>query len=602
MSTSSDPDQRASGPQPQASGDAGDASSGDTSSGDASLGATGSGRLRRDLHAANRASWNAATRAHNARKRDQAAWLRDGGELLFPEELELLGPLAGQRVLHLQCNGGQDSLCLARWCASVTGVDISDEAVAFARELARDSGISARFERADLYDWLPRAAAEGRRFDLVFCSYGTVVWLSDLDAWARGIAAVLASGGALVLVDFHPVACCFDERGELRFDYFGAGAGRPEFEPEGVGDYVGASGEALAPMGFVAAEVEFRNPHPAHSFAWTLADLLAALTRAGLVLERFHEWPHSNGWRPFDELVAAPGRRWVAPPGRPQLPLMYGLRARRPAVEGPPIYRLDAFAEAPFAGNPAAVCVLERWPSAARMQALAAEIGLSETAFVVREQAGWRIRWFTPSVEVDLCGHASLAAGCVLLEHRAEGRERRELSFSSRSGTLRVSKRGDRRLVLDLPADPPAPIEAPAELLAALGGPPPRAVLRASYWLLVYASASELRALAPDFAALARVPGAEVVVTAPGDEVGVDFVSRFFGPGVGIDEDPVTGSAHCVSAPYWAERLGRRTLEARQLSARGGALTCTVLGERVELAGRCVLIDVGRLAAGVLDD
>ena len=165
----------------------------------------------RNLHEQNRLSWNAATAAHNSHKGDQAAFFRAGGDTLFPEELELLGELEGRDLLHLQCNAGQDTLSLARRGARATGVDISDEAVRFARELSAASGIAATFERADVYDWLDAAAHEGRSFDVVFSSYGTVVWLSDLGAWARGIAGVLRPGGRFVLVEFHPAATMLGE-------------------------------------------------------------------------------------------------------------------------------------------------------------------------------------------------------------------------------------------------------------------------------------------------------------------------------------------------------------------------------------------------------
>lgn len=291
-------------------------------------------RLRPELHQANRRSWNVATRAHNAHKRDQAAWLRAGGELLFAEDYALLGALADRRLLHLQCNSGQDSLCLARRGAQVTGVDISDEAVDFARRLSQESGIEAAFERADVYDWLhAEGTASGRRFDLVYCSYGALCWLSDLERWAAGVAAVLRPGGALVLVEFHPVAMCFaPESGPARIHdvaYFGAGRGQVQTWADGVGDYVGASGELLAPMGFVESAEPYDNPHASHEFSWTIADVLGAVMKVGLGLEHFEEYPYSNGYKAFPDLVAD-GRRWRFAEGAPDLPLMYALRARLP--------------------------------------------------------------------------------------------------------------------------------------------------------------------------------------------------------------------------------------------------------------------------------
>ena len=154
----------------------------------------------KDLHEENRRAWNVATEAHNSHKHDQAAFLRNGGSTLFPEEIELLGDIHGKTLLHLQCNAGQDTLSLARLGASVTGVDISDTAINFARQLAVDSGIPATFHRADVYDWLAQAAPGPERFDVVFRSYGTIIWLSDIPAWARGIAAILKPGGRFVLV------------------------------------------------------------------------------------------------------------------------------------------------------------------------------------------------------------------------------------------------------------------------------------------------------------------------------------------------------------------------------------------------------------------
>jgi SAM-dependent methyltransferase len=290
-----------------------------------------SDRIRRDLHEANRRSWNLATRAHNHHKPAQAEYLQQGHELLFAEDYALLGELAGEQLVHLQCNAGQDSLCLARKGAEVTGVDISDEAIESARALAAATGIPASFERADVYDWLDAAAAAGRRFDVVYSSYGWLGWLSDLRAWARGVAAVLRPGGRLVVVEFHPFVWMFDEQRRLTYSYFGGDRGEVIDNPAGVGDYVARSGEALAPSGYVETEA-FRNPQPCHEFAWTIADLLTALREAELALERFEEWDYANGCRLFDDLVAvedADGRRWTTAPGQPRLPLMLGLRAKK---------------------------------------------------------------------------------------------------------------------------------------------------------------------------------------------------------------------------------------------------------------------------------
>jgi predicted PhzF superfamily epimerase YddE/YHI9 len=256
-----------------------------------------------------------------------------------------------------------------------------------------------------------------------------------------------------------------------------------------------------------------------------------------------------------------------------------------------PIYQVDAFTDSLFGGNPAAICPLEKWLPDATMQAIAAENNLSETAFFVREGEGYALRWFTPTVEVDLCGHATLASGHVVT--RLLEPERQSVSFRTlKAGTLTVSRRAD-LLVMDFPARPAVPVAAPPGLLAALGGAP-REVLRARDHLVVYDSPAEIAALKPDFAALAKVDVFGVIVTAPGEN-GVDFVSRYFAPAQGIPEDPVTGSSHCTLTPYWAKRLGKITLEARQLSRRGGALTCTLDGDRVSIAGRAVLYLEGQI-------
>ncbi len=219
--------------------------------------------LRKDLHEANRLAWNAATVAHNSHKADQAKFLREGGSTLFPEEIALLGDIAGRSLVHLQCNAGQDTLSLARLGAAVTGVDISDEAIAFARRLSADSGIPARFVRADIYDWLAEAARGPERFDLAFSSYGAIPWLSDIRAWARGIAAILEPGGRFALVEFHPFAMVFDEGWQLAFPYFAQG--KPLSWESGIGDYVAVAGGALSPSGHLRVSTVSRTPTPATS-------------------------------------------------------------------------------------------------------------------------------------------------------------------------------------------------------------------------------------------------------------------------------------------------------------------------------------------------
>ena len=247
-----------------------------------------------------------------------------------------------------------------------------------------------------------------------------------------------------------------------------------------------------------------------------------------------------------------------------------------------PIFEVDAFTSQVFRGNPAAVCPLPSWLDDATLQAIAAENNLAETAFVVGGDGAYEIRWMTPKTEVDLCGHATLASAFVLF---AEGeKERDEVVFRSKSGELRVRRDGD-LLTLDFPSRPPKTVTATDDLLEGLGRPPGE-VWAARDYLAVYEREEDVRALAPDFARLARVDRFAVIVTAPGTKV--DFVSRFFAPKQGIAEDPVTGSAHCTLVPYWAKRLGKKRLHAHQVSARGGELFCEDRGERVAISGHAV--------------
>lgn len=251
-----------------------------------------------------------------------------------------------------------------------------------------------------------------------------------------------------------------------------------------------------------------------------------------------------------------------------------------------PLYQIDAFVtEGPFTGNPAAVCPLEAWLPDDAMQAVAAENNLSETAFFVPEGDGYRLRWFTPTVEIDLCGHATLASAFVVFGWLAPWR-RRVTFATEQAGPLTVTRDGA-LLALDFPARPPEPVAMPETIAAGLGKGP-SAVLAARDYLAVYDSAEDIAALAPDFAAVAALDRFAVIVTAPGRD-GIDFVSRFFAPARGVDEDPVTGSAHTTLIPYWAKRLGKTRLETRQLSRRGGALSCALHGDRVTIAGRARL-------------
>jgi predicted PhzF superfamily epimerase YddE/YHI9 len=255
-----------------------------------------------------------------------------------------------------------------------------------------------------------------------------------------------------------------------------------------------------------------------------------------------------------------------------------------------PIYQVDAFADRPFAGNPAAVCPLRRWIPDRLLQAIAAENNLSETAFFVPRGSGYHLRWFTPASEVDLCGHATLATAHVLFE--VLGAKGPALRFTTQSGPLMVTREG-RLLVLDFPSRPPVARPAPPALIEGLRAVP-RAVLFARDYLAVFRDEAEVAALRPDFDRLREVDATGIIATAPGRRV--DFVSRFFAPGEGIDEDPVTGSAHCALVPYWAARLGRRRLRARQISARGGDLRCELAGDRVRIAGRAVSFLAGTIA------
>lgn len=246
------------------------------------------------------------------------------------------------------------------------------------------------------------------------------------------------------------------------------------------------------------------------------------------------------------------------------------------------LFQVDAFADRLFSGNPAAVCPLDSWLPERTMQAIAMENNLSETAFIVAEEHVWRIRWFTPTTEVKLCGHATLAAAFVYFRHIAP--DAHEVTFASLSGPLSV-RRHSEHLTLDFPLQRAEPVPPPALLGQALGTEPLE-VHATEDWLVLLESEEAVRRLAPDMALLKRLDRRGVIVTAPGNEC--DFVSRFFAPRCGIDEDPVTGSAHTILTPFWAERLGREKLHARQLSARGGELHCELKDERVFISGRVV--------------
>ncbi|HEY9846707.1 MAG TPA: PhzF family phenazine biosynthesis protein [Candidatus Caenarcaniphilales bacterium] len=248
-----------------------------------------------------------------------------------------------------------------------------------------------------------------------------------------------------------------------------------------------------------------------------------------------------------------------------------------------PLFQIDAFTSHVFAGNPAAVCPLEAWLDDFRLQAIAAENNLSETAFLVRTEAHYQIRWFTPVQEVDLCGHATLAAAFVVFHCLEPGRQ--AVCFASKSGWLPVEQQGD-RLLMKFPVQQPQACSAPADLVAGLRLQP-REVFLAQKYLAVYDSEDEVRTLQPDFELLKQLDCLGVIVTAPGKKP-IDFVSRFFAPRVGIPEDPVTGSAHCTLVPYWSNRLGKTQLQALQVSRRGGELFCEQLEDQVIIAGQAV--------------
>ena len=255
-----------------------------------------------------------------------------------------------------------------------------------------------------------------------------------------------------------------------------------------------------------------------------------------------------------------------------------------------PIYQVDAFTLGPFSGNPAAVCPLESWLDAATMQSIAAENNLAETAFIVASETGYDLRWFTPAIEVDLCGHATLAAGYVVLNPLRVDLD--AVTFESVSGPLIVTRDGD-RLSMDFPARPPAPVAVSQALSDALGEAPSEVHLSRDV-LAVYDDEATVRRLSPDQAKLLALDeGLGVIVSAKGESV--DFVSRFFAPKAGIAEDPVTGSAHCTLVPFWAERLGRSRLVAHQVSPRGGELHCEHRGERVIMSGECSLFLTGNI-------
>jgi PhzF family phenazine biosynthesis protein len=256
-----------------------------------------------------------------------------------------------------------------------------------------------------------------------------------------------------------------------------------------------------------------------------------------------------------------------------------------------PYYQVASFSSGPFSGNPAGVCILDRWIPTELMQAIAAEIALPATAFVVRESSDYGIRWFTPAVEEDMCGHGTLAAAWVIFNRIETDREK--IEFRTCGSPLTVV-RADDHYVMDLPARPPVPTAAPANLSAALGATPAE-VLKAAYYIAVMEAGKTVAALAPDLNVVAKLDLPGLIVTATGEDFGCDIVSRYFAPAKGIPEDPATGSAHCQVVPYWSKRLQRRTIKARQLSKRGGVMTCEDLGSHIRISAAANLFQEGTI-------
>ncbi len=252
------------------------------------------------------------------------------------------------------------------------------------------------------------------------------------------------------------------------------------------------------------------------------------------------------------------------------------------------LFQVDAFTQEPFKGNPAAVCLLTQPQPDSWMLALAAEMNLSETAFLLQEGESWRLRWFTPKTEVSLCGHATLASAKILFETGLAAKDEL-IRFVSQSGIL-TARWLDGQIELDFPRMTPEPVEVDPRVRAALGINIQGSVRSGNYFLYEVENASVVRQASPDFKALADSPAPEVIITARSDDPKYDFISRFFAPQLGIDEDPVTGSAHCLLAPYWAEKLGKNAFTAYQASVRGGVLDVKLSGDRVRIAGHARIV------------
>lgn len=255
------------------------------------------------------------------------------------------------------------------------------------------------------------------------------------------------------------------------------------------------------------------------------------------------------------------------------------------------IYQIDAFTDKVFAGNPAAVCILDEWLPDEVMQNIGAENNLAETAFLVKRDQDYEIRWFTPTIEVALCGHATLASAHVLFNHADHPGDMIHF-FSRHSGDLSVTRNGE-LLTLDFPSDTLKKIYAPREILDAMNLKPQEAFQGRTDYMLIYRNQQEIEQINPDMALLKKFKARGIIITAPGDSV--DFVSRFFAPGSGVDEDPVTGSAHTTLTPFWSQKLNKKNLHAKQLSKRGGDLVCELVGERVRITGKAITYLIGEI-------
>lgn len=279
--------------------------------------------LHKDFREANRLSWNEAVQARNQHKEDEGAFFRQGGSTLDPEECALLGDITGLAVVHLQCNCGEDTISMAQLGAIATGVDISDTAIDTARNLSLSSGVPATFYQADVYDWLEETAQTTQRFDVVFCSYGSVIWLPDLTTWAWGIAAILKPGGRFVLLEMHPLLLMFEHDWTLKFPYSSEGTVL-QFE-EGMGDLVKQPGGNLQDV------EEYTNPHPMYDFAWGIGEVVTALLKAGLTLSALQEYQYAYTNAAYERMRKTPDGRWLPPEELPSLPLRYGVSAQKPA-------------------------------------------------------------------------------------------------------------------------------------------------------------------------------------------------------------------------------------------------------------------------------